>query len=740
MTLFFPVTDARAADPWQGGESAWLLYEMARQGLAMLPSWVLPHSVFEQTLHRLIEREPVFADWPQLLWESPESYDFSRQYLARRLHQTFMALPLDQDWQALLEVLPGQVVRIMPSVWAGEACPTAGLVTMLKGAVCWAESVSLEAAMKSVWSEILSAHCLFWWEQQVKRGLSLPEKLGVGLIIQAVVPWEVSGTLTVRSDRFHLEVVQGLPEAIAESCPAFCEGDMAQFLPWIWQPGYQEQRYQVAEVTHLPLAMAECFTVTSVSTTTEGLLTPEMEQILWNLARHLKQIGRTPLRVTWGIPMHRTDVQISMGYRWSLLPAVEQTIATARGHDTLVGYPAAPGEGWGTACVIQAGEPIPTMVTSPVVVAREVLPEWLPWLKRAIAIVSERGGLTSHAAVLARELGLPAVVGVADVTQHITSGMALRVDGDLGVVEILPNLPEPKPIAPRSLTIPDYSASVHLWLNLSQPENAELAAALPVAGIGLLRSEWLMLPVLEQRHPYQWVAAGGQAVLRERLVNQLRPIVAAFRDRPVRYRTLDIRSHEFAQLQGAPEIEANPMLGMRGALSYQYHPAFFDLELAVLKRLQDEGYTQLQVLLPFVRTVEELTYCQERIRATGLDRCPTFQVWMMAEVPSVLFLLPQYAAAGIHGIAIGTHDLTQLLLGIDRDQSLFSDHLDESHPAVQAAIAQLIEQAAALQLDCCLYGLSVLRHPEFVKRMVSLGLPHLSVDLAVLESTLQLLS
>jgi pyruvate,water dikinase len=248
-----------------------------------------------------------------------------------------------------------------------------------------------------------------------------------------------------------------------------------------------------------------------------------------------------------------------------------------------------------------------------------------------------------------------------------------------------------------------------------------------------------MLSVLDRQHPYYWLEQGRQDHLKERLLAQLRPIAKAFFPRPVRYRSLDIRSNEFAQLLGAPEIESNPMLGIRGTFSYQQQPRFFQLELEILKCLQDEGYSNLQLLLPFVRSVEEVEVCQRYIQAAGLSKSPTFELWMMAEVPSVLFLLSQFAAIGVQGIAIGTHDLTQLLLGIDRDQALFSAHYHERHPAVQAAIGQLIQQAQTLNLPCVLCGVSPMHHPHFIEVMVQRGVDGISVDAGSVQFTADLL-
>jgi pyruvate,water dikinase len=372
-----------------------------------------------------------------------------------------------------------------------------------------------------------------------------------------------------------------------------------------------------------------------------------------------------------------------------------------------------------------------------ILVAAQILPSWLPELKAAVALISEQGGLTSHAAILARELGIPAIVALPQATQAIQTGQILRLDGSSGRVErILNDEPITTPQrAPSPAALPPLSDKTELWVNVTQPELATDAAQYPVAGVGLLRSEWLLLPSLDQRHPYHWVEQGEGDRLQQRLVDRLRPILAAFAPRPVRYRSLDLRSHEMATLVGAPAIEANPMLGVRGTFSYRHHPHLFDLELAALRQLQREGHHNLQLLLPFVRTVEEFQFCRQRTIAAQLNREAAFQLWIMAEVPSVLFLLPDYQAAGVEGIAIGTNDLTQLMLGIDRDQTALAEAFDEQHPAVRAAIAHLLHQARRLKLPTCLCGLMPSRHPDTIAELIDQGITGISVELGAVADT-----
>jgi pyruvate, water dikinase len=202
------------------------------------------------------------------------------------------------------------------------------------------------------------------------------------------------------------------------------------------------------------------------------------------------------------------------------------------------------------------------------------------------------------------------------------------------------------------------------------------------------------------------------------------------------YRSLDLRSHESNALPGGETAlpEVNPTLGLHGTFSYCLDPTLFDLELTALAQVQ-ATYPNIHLLLPFVRTVEEFSFCRQRVQVAGLMNNPAFQLWIMAEVPSVLFLLPDYVRAGVQGIAIGTNDLTQLLFGIDRDHSVMASAFDAQHPVVRAAIAQLIQQAKQLGIPCSICGQAPSHDPALVEALVRWGITSISVDPVAFEAT-----
>jgi pyruvate,water dikinase len=268
---------------------------------------------------------------------------------------------------------------------------------------------------------------------------------------------------------------------------------------------------------------------------------------------------------------------------------------------------------------------------------------------------------------------------------------------------------------------------------MSQPDRLSEIANLPIDGVGLLRSEFMVLDALKQRHLQTWLQQDRQSLI-DRLTQQIQQFAAAFAPRPVFYRSLDLRSHEFLGHSEVTQPEVNPMLGMRGTFSYCQNPDLFNVELAALRQVQQAGYSNLRLILPFVRTVEEFCFCRQQVEQAGLAQVQSFQLWIMAEVPSVLFLLEDYVKAGVQGIAIGTNDLTQLMLGVDRDQPQMATAFNPNHPAVLRAMQQLIQAAQQAKIPCSVCG-QASHHLELVDWLVQWGVGAISIAPGEIEAT-----
>ncbi|KGI67436.1 phosphoenolpyruvate synthase [Mycolicibacterium rufum] len=410
------------------------------------------------------------------------------------------------------------------------------------------------------------------------------------------------------------------------------------------------------------------------------------------------------------------------------------TPAAAEKHVVLArGLAAAPGIASGKVRVLETPDQGERLQEGEILVAQMTNPDWLPTIRRAAALVTDTGGMTCHAAIVARELGVPCVVGTRTATRDLHDGTVATVDGARG--EVVSGRVEPKAtvsVTERSVAAPAVSevTGTRVYVNLAMPESAEAVAAQPVDGVGLLRAEFMLTEALGGRHPRDLIAHGEQSTLVDKMVASVGRIAAAFGTRPVVYRATDFRSNEFRGLVGGEAyepVEHNPMIGYRGCYRYVSEPDLFALELEALARVREQS-PNVTLMIPFVRTRWELEACLELVDASPLGRQRGLKRWVMAEVPSVVHWLPEYIGMGIDGVSIGSNDLTQLVLGVDRDSDVCAELFDESDPAVLDAIRQIVGTARRMGITSSLCGQAPSTNPAFAEHLVRMGITSVSVN------------
>lgn len=404
------------------------------------------------------------------------------------------------------------------------------------------------------------------------------------------------------------------------------------------------------------------------------------------------------------------------------------------------GLGASPGIASGKAHIILDISKLSEFKRGEILVTKMTTPDWVPAMKKAAAIVTDGGGMTAHAAIVSRELGIPCVVGAGNATKVIRTGMTITVDGSKGLVyrgEFMRKV-EAEPVRETVKTVA-YEAPItatKIYMNLGVPDKIVEYKDLPFDGIGLMRIEFIIAEWIK-KHPLALIDEGNEQLFIDKLAEGIAKVAREIYPRPVVVRLSDLKTNEYAKLEGGEQYEKkfaenNPMLGFRGAsrhISKYYEPAF-RLELRAIKKCRDEmGLKNVWIMLPFVRTVWEVKRVLDIMKEEGLERGRDLKVWLMAEIPSNVILAEEFAKL-CDGFSIGSNDLTSLVLGVDRDSGILGElgYFDERDPAVLKAIKMLIDSAHKQGITVSICGQAPSVYPELVDFLVRAGIDSISVN------------
>ncbi|GES38231.1 phosphoenolpyruvate synthase [Rhodococcus aetherivorans] len=722
-----PIGEVGAEDaPTVGGKSA-NLGEMTRAGFPVPPAFAITTAAYLDSMAAAGVRDRLRA-------EAVPASDIDDATLIRTSAElaalvTGAAVPdeIRADIVAAYEKLGVDVpVAVRSSAPAEDAADTsfAGIhesYTNIAGADAVVRAV--QACWASLWSE----------RARTYRGLrGVTDEPSIAVVVQVMVRSEASGVAftadprTGELDRIVVEAALGLGEVVVG-------GQVEPDTYVVAKDGFA--------VLDVHLGHQE-FQIASTDTGDSRVAVDSSRQTRVLDEEQLEKVARLAAGVEqhYGRPQD-LEFAFAEGELWIVqtrpittlgMPGAAAASGNGQATPLLTGLGAGPGRATGRVRVLQELVDGKRLTEGEILVAPMTRPDWLPILRRAGGIVTDGGGITCHAAIVGRELGKPVVVGARTATQDLRDGQVITVDGDAGVVfdgEVRADRPTAAQTAAPAAAAPSPTVTATaVYVNLATPDAAQAVAATDVDGVGLLRAEFMITEALAGEHPAYMIAQGRREEYVSKMAEGVARIAAAFAPRPVVYRAIDLRSNEFANLKGG-EVEPdeeNPMIGYRGCFRYVRDPELFSLDLDVLHRVRAQ-HPNVHLMIPFVRTRWELRECLAQLDAHPLGPDRRMLRWIMAEVPSVVYWLPEYAKLGIHGVSIGSNDLTQLVLGVDRDSEVCKDLFDTLDPAVLDAIDHIIERASAAGLTTSLCGQAVSTSTELAEHLVRRGITSVSV-------------
>ena len=724
--------------PTAGGKGA-NLGEMTKANIPVPPGFIVTADAYFDFL----EKSKLVDEIRHLLQPLDPGKSKQLQQTAAQIKQLILDAPMPPKLASEIEqayIKMGRGLVAVRSSATAEDLPEASFAGQQRTFLNVQGEKEVVAAVQGCWASLFEPRAIFYRHHQGFDHL----KVGIAVPVQKMIQSQASGVMftlepvTSDSGKIVIEAVYGLGEAIVS-------GEVTPDLYILDKEGLRistkkigRQEWQLIRNPAGDDKEANIKVPLQPSSQTEQKLSDEDIISLAKLGKQLEDWYQFPQDIEWA--KDDKEIFIVQTRPVTTIKETAEVEPEITAPVLLSGDKASPGIASGPVKIIYEASQIDQVQEGDIMVAEMTTPDFVPAMKRAVAIVTNRGGRTAHAAIVSRELGIPCVVGVENATTILTNGQVITVDGSQGKIYDGKVTRRIKTTAVADILREAIRTRTKVYVNLAQPELAENVAARNVDGVGLLRAEFMIAQIGE--HPQYMISQNRGQEFVDKLYQGINTFAKAFDPRPVVYRTNDFKTNEYRKLQGGEEYEAieeNPMLGYRGASRYITDLDVFKLELEAIKRVRRK-YKNLWVMIPFVRTVDELVRTKQIMEAEGLKRSDDFKLWMMVEVPSNIFLMEKFLEVGIDGISIGSNDLTQLILGIDRDSERLAETFDERNEAVLIALERAIKVSQSMGVTSSICGQAPSVYPELTEKLVEWGINSVSVSPDMIGTTREIIA
>ena len=711
--------------PLVGGKAA-NLGELLRVEIPVPDGFVVDARTFRDFIERTRIKDKIYDILNKINIENSKELEEASKTIREIIVSSEIPNEIEEEiikaYRKLCEEEGGEVYVAIRSSATAEDLPGASFAGQQETYLNVKGEKNVVEKVKECWSSLFTPRAIYY---RVQKGFR-HEDVSIAVVVQKMVNSEKSGVMftshpVTGEKKCIIEAVFGLGEAIVSGSVTPDTYIYDRRSKKLIDVKIGEKKFMIVrkdgENTKVEL---------DEKTMKKRVLSDQEIEKLVSIGELIEEHYGKPQDVEWAIEKDKIFIVQSRPVT-TIREKKEEVEEELEGEILIKGLGASPGIASGSVKVILGEKEISKVEKGDILVTTMTAPDMVPAMKKAAAIVTDEGGMTCHAAIVSRELGVPAVVGTKTATKVLRDGMIVTVDGEKGIVysgrieREVKKEPEAMVIHPKIIT------ATEVKVNISIPDAAEkVAKDTDADGVGLFRIEHMILSL--DKHPMKYIRDGEVEKYIDLIYNEMKKVVKAFYPKPVWIRTLDAPTDEFRSMEGGEDepIEANPMLGFRGIRRDLADEEHFRAEMRAIKRLAEEGYTNIGIMLPLITSPTEVRRAKEIAIEEGvpLDK---IEFGIMVETPAAALIIEEIVEEGIDFISLGTNDLTQYTLAVDRNNENVAYLYDETHPAVMKLIERTIRICKEKGVKTSICGQAG-SYPHVVEKLVGMGIDSVSAN------------